>query len=217
MLKVAFINVEAMTADEFQSLLPHASEERRLFLKGWKSTKNKYTSLAGEVLAKLLLSKESGCPAAKLEIKRSANGKPYSDIPGLFFNISHSDYMVMCAIADEEIGVDLQKVKKYSAKFEKNVLSKAEEESAPAGLDARNKYITDIWCKKESYYKYTGSGIIEKPKALDTKEILEKQQAAWYCSELPHDYCYAICKKAVEEPVFIEVDLAGLLAALNNY
>ena len=62
---------------------------------------------------------ENNIDYSKVEIELKNNDKPYiknNDI-NLYYNLSHSEEMVMCTISDHEVGCDIQKIsakKKYT-------------------------------------------------------------------------------------------------------
>lgn len=198
MLKIAYVYTGAITADEFQSLLPYVSEERRLFLNSCKPRMNKTNSLAGEVLARRMLAKELGLSPEVLSIQRSEKGKPYlEDAQGLYYNISHSGDYVICAISDSEIGIDIQKTLTLKTSLEKNILSTSEFEEAK-GLEGlkREEYLTKIWCRKESYYKYLGSGIDRRPCETDSLLLEKEGRIKWLEGELLPGLSFALCQEA---------------------
>ena len=92
-----------------------------------------------------------------------AHGKPYFQDEAFFFSLSHSEELVLCAVSDHEIGVDVQMItgmdwKKLADRFY------SEEEtvylqtlSARSGEDAREEFFR-LWCRKEAYGKMTGKG-----------------------------------------------------------
>lgn len=90
-----------------------------------------------------------------------SNGKPYILGGKLFFNLSHSENRVMCAVSDKPVGCDVEKLGKYNdaiAKrfFHKNeyayILSLGNEE------EKRDAFYR-IWTQKESFVKAIGLGI----------------------------------------------------------
>ena len=71
-------------------------------------------------------------------------GKPY--LKNKYFNISHVDNYLLLGIADEEIGVDMQKIT-----FKKNVEKLFSEEEQNLLKTAKEKMFTRYWVLKESY------------------------------------------------------------------
>ena len=91
------------------------------------------------------------------------HGKPYFRGSKLCFSLSHSKSMVMCAIADHEIGVDVQCVTqvnwerlavRYYSKDEQDYLMFLAKEDAQR---ARHEFFR-LWCRKEAFGKMTGEG-----------------------------------------------------------
>ena len=149
--------------------------------------------------------------AVEIEISKNEYGKPYVenlyklrlknkdevekikiDIP-LFFSLSHSEDMMICAVACFNIGADCQKKNiddvetciKIAKRFytdEENaflddiLLSEDYDEE-----DSDREYINHffkIWAKKESYIKYTGKGLAEGLKTFSVAN--EKRQKNYF-------------------------------------
>ncbi|MBQ8451747.1 MAG: 4'-phosphopantetheinyl transferase superfamily protein [Clostridia bacterium] len=92
------------------------------------------------------------------------NGKP--SIPGkLNFNISHSGNIMVVAVAEAEIGVDIEKNVKPSKELVDRILSENEQ-------DDYNKFgekeFTKLWTQKEGYIKYYGGTIADGMKHILT-------------------------------------------------
>ncbi len=104
--------------------------------------------------------KREGCEPGDIVITELEQGKPMLINPkGLYFNISHSEGLVLLAVCDAEIGCDIQRIKngdKVAERFftddEKRVLDEADEAE-------RDRLFTRLWARKESYIKATGEGM----------------------------------------------------------
>jgi len=98
----------------------------------------------------------------------------------LFFSVSHSENMIICAVACFNVGADCQikntddvsKCRKIAARF-----FSARENAFLESEDKERDYTDNffkIWTKKEAYIKYTGRGLAE---GLDTFSVTtEKRQ-----------------------------------------
>ena len=101
-------------------------------------------------------------------------GKPYID--GVFFNISHDANMVVLAISDDKIGVDVMKIRDIDSRILSYI-----------GIDSNMSEYEKIklWCRLESAIKYEGLSITSIKK-IDTSsylyDIIEKD-----------DYLIAVC------------------------
>lgn len=91
-----------------------------------------------------------------IEYKRGEHGKPYlCTHQELFINISHSGDYAVCAASDYPIGIDLQQIRRVDFKICDKYFTCDEREYA--GNDSRRFF--EIWAKKESRIKATGTGM----------------------------------------------------------
>ena len=97
-----------------------------------------------------------------IKIAVSENGKGrIENREGIFFNISHSkDYCVL-ALADEEVGVDIQEIKPLKANIPKRFFTESDNEYIDKSEEGKIERFTEVWSAKESFAKLTGNGIGE--------------------------------------------------------
>lgn len=97
-----------------------------------------------------------------LRYRYTDQGKPYlADYPDLYFNLSHSGNVAVCAVADCEVGMDVQVygkgreavAKRFFTGQEQEMLQRAKEEGR------FEEVFFSLWSIKESYLKYTGLGM----------------------------------------------------------
>ncbi len=93
-------------------------------------------------------------------LARGKHGKPYLVNNRYFISFSHSGEYALCAISDEEIGVDMQEVRPIKEESLRNKICSTEEllRLSSEGLN-RGEDIFRIWTAKEAYVKYTGEGL----------------------------------------------------------
>jgi len=93
------------------------------------------------------------------EISRLNDGKPvFLQCPDCHFNLSHSGEMVLCALSDHPVGVDIEIVCSRKPEFPAYVFKGAEYDRYLAlGGDWEAFYT--LWTEKESIIKYTGEGL----------------------------------------------------------
>lgn len=109
-----------------------------------------------------------GKPYIEKIYKLKDNMRIHIDI-SLFFSLSHSDNMMICAVACFNVGADCQIKKPKDAEQCKKIAKRfysAVENKFLDSLDANipEIYIDNffkIWTKKEAYIKYTGKGLSE--------------------------------------------------------
>ena len=97
------------------------------------------------------------------EILRGEHGKPYFKDSDIFFNCSHCKFGAACIVADCEVGVDIQEIRKVKPAVIKRVCTDSEIESIKTDED-----FIRIWTMKEAYSKYTGNGFAEGFSTIDT-------------------------------------------------
>jgi len=105
----------------------------------------------------------------KYELIYNEYGKPYLKDNKLFFNISHSKDIIVIAISDKEIGIDIQHIT-----YKVNALYKSytEEEIKLVGND---KYLfTEMWVMKEAYVKMLGKGLSYGLKNVNTIKLANR-------------------------------------------
>lgn len=99
--------------------------------------------LALRLLA-LLLERELGIPSLP-EIRREAGGKPYfPGYPSLHFNLSHSRGAAVCALHDQPVGIDIERLRPAPRRLAK-------------GMEDEAFFL--LWTAKEATVKRAGRGI----------------------------------------------------------
>lgn len=139
-----------------------------------------------------------------LRMRTGERGKPFfPDLP-LFFSLSHSGPFVTCAIADHEIGVDLQVCSPMREALVKRCFSGSEQRFVRESPDGDAAF-TELWCLKESYLKATGEGLT-RPLAdfsLDLQgpiTLTGSDRVRFWQYKETH-FCLAVCSLDGREPV----------------
>ena len=97
-----------------------------------------------------------------IEIEFGKNGKPFlKGIKDVYFNLSHSGDLVMCAISMREIGCDVETVRKSRFGVEKRFFTPEECDFVGRGEseEEKNERFFKIWTLKESLIKANGAGL----------------------------------------------------------
>ena len=101
--------------------------------------------------------------SCQIFIETTPSGKPYlKDYPNLFFNLSHTDNLILIALADSPVGVDVEKLERNADKeaIIKHFFSEKEQQtffSQPEEL--RQLAFVKGWTRKEAILKATGEGL----------------------------------------------------------
>ncbi|MBP7837344.1 4'-phosphopantetheinyl transferase superfamily protein [Candidatus Saccharibacteria bacterium] len=127
---------------------------------------------AGYVLLSEMLERYLGIRYDAESIQRLPGGKPV-DSRGMFmFSYSHSGDFVMCAVGDQDLGVDIECTREVDTRVLQRLLSQQDVIDRIDPLRA--------WVAKEAYAKYTGKGIAEGFSKLSVTQLeLDHPNAAY--------------------------------------
>ena len=105
-------------------------------------------------------------PAAALRFATEAHGKPtlvYPKVPHLFFNLSHTRAISLCAVAPCAVGVDVElTTRTVGADLAQRYFAAAEVQALQALPEAaRQARFFTLWTLKEAYLKATGVGLAQ--------------------------------------------------------
>ena len=117
-----------------------------------------------------ILSNEKFVP----NIKTQEGGKPYLANSELHFNISHSQQYVLCAISDEEVGIDIQFHKKADVDTVARRMMSASEWQEYQDTTVKAEVFYDLWAKKESFLKFTGTGLNTDLRLVDIDACVQE-------------------------------------------
>ena len=96
-------------------------------------------------------------------VKRTENGKPYTE--GVEFSLSHTDGLTVCAVSDNPVGVDCEKVRSVSNK--EKIISRFLNETVKTISDEE---FFQKWTAFESRVKCYGEKITDCP-SVRKKEV----------------------------------------------
>lgn len=148
----------------------------------------------GEKLLAEALKREYGLDLKYEPRALREHGKPFLSLqPGIHYNISHSGKYVVCILAPEEVGIDIQ-LHKENVKFEKaleKMVPFEQMEQILAQGDLAKAFYTQ-WVLREAYIKWTGEGFSKDFRLIDMNngkhQLIEFASdyscAVWSMSEL---------------------------------
>ncbi len=178
MIKYEIIDISEIPDEELKNCFHHISKEKQEKIRRYRDTHAQKLSIGGEWLARKLLSDYSKISPYDLIISRDGFGKPYSlNLPGIFFNISHSENFIAAVISDRQVGIDIEKLRFLPVKASQKICCDDElyyifgKNRADIDFDKELspdviKRFLEIWTAKEAYYKCIGTGI-KNPKAFN--------------------------------------------------
>ena len=134
-----------------------------IYLASYKPGGSLYNREREHVLGRSLLNfglmKEYG---RTWEIERETGSKPcLKGAEGVEFNISHTKGLVVCAVADRELGVDTEQIRPFKSSLMRRVCSGAERGFVLAGRSEakQQERFFRLWTLKESFVKAIGRGL----------------------------------------------------------
>ena len=187
-------NMTPMTEGQFNDCLSKVSEQRREKVLKYKFQVGREQSLRAYMLLQRLLKEEYGITEPPV-FRELENGKPviigHEDI---HFNMSHCKYAVACAVSNEPVGIDVERIQeKVNDDLAKYVLSDDELK------DITPLKFTRLWTMKEAVVKLTGRGITGKEQLRPLLSDFHKGNSPWQIitKEFPEKkYVVSICSNA---------------------
>jgi len=132
-----------------------------------------------------------------LRVERTETGKPYfPECTSIHFSISHSGTYWACAIAGENVGLDLQEhtLAKGESREEAAVRFRKmahrffhPKEAGFVDLDSYHNFFT-VWTAREAYVKHTGQGI---DKYFSEHCVVPREETWRQISGLPETHIHA--------------------------
>ncbi len=125
-------------------------------------------SLAGDLLARLLLSQTLNLPLRDIEFLYAASGKPDVRAADVFFSISHSGSLAAAVVCDCPCGLDVQRPVRYNPSVMRREFSGEDceyLENLPTQSE-KDAEFTRLWTRKESLLKALGCGFAEQSEEL---------------------------------------------------
>ena len=164
MIKLAYCNVENLDLKKAHTLV---SEKRQEKIDFYRFEKDKRLSAGAYLLLKKLLCQTNVTDPL---FKTGKYGKAYiSNFENIYFNLSHSGKMVLCAISDMEVGADIEYIDPaIDLNIARNYFYNSEYENIMKAENPPDEFFK-YWVLKESYMKYTGLGMNLE---LDSFEII---------------------------------------------
>lgn len=152
-----FDEMDQITEEEIQRLLPLVSEERRDEALRYKHLFGQFACLKSYVMLRELLEQHGLTHPFRFE--RNEHGKPFlADHPEIHFNLSHCKSGIAVAVADEPVGIDIESYRPVSDSLVRYTMNEEEQRLIKESDDPVRTF-TEYWTKKEAVFKLRGTGI----------------------------------------------------------
>ena len=150
----------------FAQMLPFITEDRKNKIVQLKKKEDRCRSLAAGILLEYAL-REYGISLLPGKMQQMVltfgeNGKPVlKENIGIYFNLSHSGRYVAGVFSDEEVGIDVEQIRKGQMKVAERFFCPEEYLALQKGkMKKADCYFTELWTRKESYINDPASGYI---------------------------------------------------------
>jgi 4'-phosphopantetheinyl transferase len=161
-MKIFALNdLETMDDLTFLKLLTNIPDENQKRIKKFAKPDDAKKVLLADILVRYVVASEMKISSKTIEFNHNRYGKPF--LKGnyrLYFNVSHSGNWIVCAIDDEPVGIDIEKIRPIEFETLEQFFSGEEYKM----LMAKNPenwqlFFFDLWTLKESYIKAVGEGL----------------------------------------------------------
>lgn len=136
-----------------------------------------------------------------IEFSVGEHGKPWiKGIPDIHFNLSHCKFAVACVVDSVPVGVDIERVGRYSPRLAEYTLSPEEwhyihyassDTSIPRPYEETDLLFTVLWTKKESLLKLIGTGITD-----NLRHVLDEYDGQVLFNTVMDKECRYVCTEA---------------------
>ena len=176
-------------AEHYAAAYAAVSPARREKTDRFRFEKDKRLCLGAELLLRHAL-RAGGVGEVPMVFDHGAQGKPYFKDSGVYFNISHSEEYVVCALAPCEVGCDVEQITPVDLKIARRFFFRSEYDDVASQetAEARSDLFFRYWTLKESFMKVTGLGM-KLP--LDAFEIVRGSEITVRQSVDEREYSFA--------------------------
>ena len=147
-------------------------------------------SLYAELLIRCQICKQLFISNQEIIFDKTNSGKPYlHGYSNFYFNISHTRTAIVVALSDQEIGVDIEKIKQANFEITCRFFTELEQKYVLDSHD-KDKAFYEIWTKKEAYLKYMGNGLKMPLTSFDVKQSKIKSKIVTFQH---NNYLISVC------------------------
>jgi 4'-phosphopantetheinyl transferase len=161
-MKVYALSIETELSDTiFHLLLAYTSSEKHERILKYRKKLDAVRALLSDLLVRAAIIENLEIQNSNISFNYNKYGKPFLNNNQKFhFNVSHSGNWVVCAIDNNPIGIDIEKIDKIDLNISNHFFSNKESiylMNQPC--EHRLSYFYDLWTLKESYIKALGCGL----------------------------------------------------------
>lgn len=163
-------DIRDLTDEEYAYWYSLMNAEKRKRVDRFRAIDDKKRTVVGEMLARKAIAEWCGANPESIILAVGEYGKPYAVDLKVEFNISHSGDLVVCAVDDHPVGIDVELIRPIDLSVAKRVCTNEELRYifGHEPTDADFVYTEDeetltrffeVWTRKEAVGKKNGVGI----------------------------------------------------------
>lgn len=157
-------DIKNFTDDEYCKWYSLMSEDKQHRVDRFRFLDDKKCTVAGEMLARQAIAEWCGVQPEIIRFAVGEQGKPYAVGLCVEFNISHSGDMVVCAVDDKPVGIDIEQIRPIDLSVAKHVCADDEliyifghkptekDFVYTEDMETLTRFF-ELWTKKEAFYK----------------------------------------------------------------
>ena len=181
---------------ELDEWFEEMSEEKKNAVLKLQKAETANQRIVADAVVRKALSEISGIKTDEIIFSANEFGKPYSKNADVQFSVSHSGDAVICAVSDNPVGIDIEKIREVRFGIAQRFATAQELEY----IGENTERFFEIWTLKEAYFKCIGTGLDSLVKNISFKINGDKIE----CSEKGYKfefiktaegYCCSICEK----------------------
>lgn len=165
-------DIRNLSNDEYFKWYSLMCEEKKKRVDRFRFADDKKRTVVGEMVARTMIAKYCNVLPESIMFDIGEHGKPYVVELDVHFNISHSSNMVVCAVSDKPVGIDIEQIRPIDLRVAKRVFNEDELQYL-FGFSPTDKDFTlsedtsiltrffEVWTAKEATVKCSGIGIAD--------------------------------------------------------
>lgn len=159
-VKIYVLDVSHISENEIDIYLNRLSKFRRKKVNSLSKLTDKKLSVGVGLLLDIAL-KPYGLNESDMTYRVNEYGKSeFENFLNIHFSFSHSGNYAVCAISDNRLGCDIEKIGRVDMKIANRFFTKAEcDRIKSLNFDEQKIELAKIWTVKESYGKAIGRGV----------------------------------------------------------
>lgn len=185
-MKWGQFDIRNLSQDDYVRWYSVMSREKQQRVDRFRCVDDRKRTVAGDMLARLFIAEWCGISAESVRFDQNKFGKPFArDLP-VEFNISHSGNIVVCAVDNMPVGIDVEQIRPIDMNVVNHICCPDELKyifgqtlyDADCAINDNPEMLArffEIWTAKEAYCKCLGTGITDL-KLINTQALTTQIQ-----------------------------------------